>query len=37
MQELFFTTKKIPVKLFIGQIPKTWAEEDAKNFFSIFG
>lgn len=31
------TKKKIPVKLFISQIPKNWGEEDARNFFSNFG
>lgn len=30
-------TAKIDLKLFVGQIPKDWLEDDVTNFFSESG
>ena len=37
MTEMFYSFKNIPIKIFVGQIPKIWNEDETKKFFQNFG
>lgn len=37
MSDTLYSFKSLPIKIFVGQIPKVWAEEETKSFFQTFG
>lgn len=37
MSEVLYNLKSIPIKIFIGQIPKIWSEDETRSFFQNFG
>ena len=37
MSDCLYSFKSLPVKIFVGQIPKVWVEEETKAFFQNFG